>query len=68
MKPDQFDALATLLRFKASASREAARLVLVEGIPKAEAARRVGITAAACGQAVAALMRGLELAKKAASG
>lgn len=68
MTPQQFDALARLLQFKDSAAREAARLVLVEGLTKAEAARRTGISAAASGQAVRSMTDGLELARVAVGG
>ena len=42
MNAAQFEALAELLRMRGGASQEAARLVLVEGIAPAEAARRTG--------------------------
>lgn len=43
MTPDQFDALAQLLRLRAdSTRRELARLVLVDGLSNAEAAARLG--------------------------
>lgn len=64
MTPDAFDALATLLRMR-GASREAARLVLVDEVPPAVAARAVGITPAGVSNAVAAARRGLELARAA---
>jgi predicted DNA-binding protein (UPF0251 family) len=39
-----FDALAVLLRLRDSPSREAARLVLVDGLRQADAARAAGIS------------------------
>lgn len=64
MTPTQFNALAQLLRMQpASATREAARLVLVEGVTGAEAARRLGITPGAVSQALAGCRKGLELAR-----
>lgn len=62
MTPDQFSALAELIKLRASASREAARLVLVEGITAADAARRMAITPAAVSNALRSCRRGLDLA------
>lgn len=67
LTPGQFAALAQLLRMQpASATREAARLVLVEGISGAEAGRQLGITPSAVAQALAGCRKGLELARVAA--
>lgn len=64
MTPAQFDALATLLRLQpASPSREAARLVLVEGLTGVEAARRLGLTQPAVSKAVSSCRRGMGLAR-----
>ena len=63
MTPEQFDALAELLRLRGGASQDAARLVLVEGLAPAEAARATGISAQAVGNALASCRRGQELAK-----
>lgn len=43
MTEQQFDALAELMRLRRSPSREALRLVLVEGATHAAAAERAGI-------------------------
>lgn len=43
MTNDQFDALAELMRLRQSPSREALRLVLVEGSTHAHAAEKAGI-------------------------
>ncbi|MDR1708921.1 MAG: transcriptional regulator KorA [Candidatus Accumulibacter sp.] len=56
-----FQALAALLRLRASRSREAARLVLVDGMRQADAARESGISAQNCHDAVASCKRGLKL-------
>jgi DNA-directed RNA polymerase specialized sigma24 family protein len=52
MTSEQFDALAVLMGQPDSKSAAAARLVLVEGLSSAEAARRVGITTQGANQAV----------------
>lgn len=65
MKDDQFAALAELLRMRASASREAARLVLVDGMAPAEAARAAGTTPQAVNSALRSCERGLRLARTA---
>lgn len=43
MTNDQFDLLARLMRLRAGAAREVVRLVLVDGLTAAEAARRAGM-------------------------
>ena len=64
MTPSQFDALARLAGLdEASRSREAARLVLVEGLTQAEAARQTGITRVVSGRAVKRCLEALELAR-----
>ncbi len=63
LTPAQFDALAQLAGLKAPASREAVRLVLVEGLSKATAARRTGITQQGVGDAVRRAVTSLELAR-----
>jgi predicted DNA-binding protein (UPF0251 family) len=63
MTPAQFDAIAHLCRLRQSASREAARLVLVDGLSLDDAAKRTGITLQGTSQAVLALRRALELAR-----
>ena len=62
---DQFTALAELLRLRGGASQEAARLVLVDGLAPAEAARRAGTSPQATSNALASCRRGLELARRA---
>lgn len=66
MTPDQFDALAELLRLRGGASQEAARLVLVNGLSPTEAARKAGITPQAMSNALASCRRGLDLARRVA--
>lgn len=63
MNGEQFAALAELLRLRGGQSQEAARLVLVEGLTPAEAARRAGTTPQAVSNALASCRRGLALAK-----
>lgn len=64
MTADQFDALAELLRLRQSASREAARLVLVDGLSVGDAAARTGISSPAVSNALASCQRGIELARR----
>lgn len=66
MTGTQFDALATLLRLKDGGQKEAARLVLVEGMRQADAARQVGVTPPAVSNTLRACRLGLQLAKIAA--
>lgn len=63
MTPEQFSALAALMGQPASKSAAAARLVLVDDLSSAEAARRVGITTQGANQAVQRCRRVLELAR-----
>lgn len=63
---DQYEAIATLLRMR-DPSREAARLVLVDGMRPADAARTTGLTPQAVGNAVSRVRRGLDLAVAATS-
>lgn len=63
----QFDALAKLLRVRESASRAAARMVLVDGHSQADAARLSGLKQPSVTNAVNTFRRGLELAKVAAA-
>ncbi|MDH1341528.1 hypothetical protein [Ectopseudomonas oleovorans] len=67
MNAAQFEALAELLRMRGGASQEAARLVLVEGIAPAEAARRTGIKPQAVNNVLNSCQRGIELAGKVAN-
>lgn len=60
----QFKALATLLRMQeASATRETARLVLVEGLPPALARRQTGVTRQSASQALESCKKGMALAQ-----
>lgn len=43
MTPEQFDALAQMMRLRASPSREALRMVLCDGITQSAAAEQAGI-------------------------
>lgn len=63
MNSDQFTALATLMALRASPSREAARLVLVDGLSVIDAAAQAGITQQGANQAVLRCRRALELAR-----
>ena len=67
MTPAQFDALATLIGLRQSTSREAARLVLVDGLSVLDAAGQCGISAQGANQAVIRCRKALELAKAATS-
>ena len=64
MTPNQFDALAKLLRLRASPSHDAARKVFVEGLSTADAARATGISYPAAYRVVTRCKAGIELAKK----
>ena len=61
MTPDQFDALAQLMRLRTGAQQDAARLVLVDGMRQADAARQLGISTAALGATMRACRRGVAL-------
>lgn len=52
MTPEQFEAIARLLRMRGSPSREVARLHYVDGMPVADAARQAGLSYNAAHQAV----------------
>jgi len=66
--PDQFDALADLLRLRQGPSRDAARLVLVDGLPPSAAADRVGIGRAGVSDVLRRCRRGFALAERATGG
>lgn len=68
MNSDQFQALAQLLRLRQGPQREAARLVLVDGVRQADAARMAGCSASALGNTLRTCRAGLELARLAAGG
>lgn len=61
----QFDALAQLLKLRAGAAQEAARLVLVDGHRPSDAAVLMGLSLAGVSNAVSRVRRGLELARTA---
>lgn len=63
MTPTQFDALAQLLRLRAGPQQAAARLVLVDGLAPADAARLAGVSPSALGNTLRACSRGLTLAR-----
>jgi molybdenum-dependent DNA-binding transcriptional regulator ModE len=63
MTNDQFSALAELLRLRAGPAQIVARMVLVDGISTADAARTVGLEYKAAHQAVKRAQRGFELAR-----
>lgn len=62
MTPDQFLALAQLLRLRAGLAQDAARMVLVDGVSQADAARSTGLTPQAVHNAVKRVQAGHELA------
>lgn len=66
MTPDQFQALAELLRLRAGPAQECARLVLVDGAQIKDAAERLGMGYRAAAAAVQRAREGLELARRAA--
>ena len=63
MTVQQFNALAQLLRLRQGPQREAARLVLVDGVRQADAARLEGCSASALGNTLRTCRAGLELAR-----
>ena len=67
MTPEQFAALAQLLRLRTGPAQDAARMVLVEGISQADAARATGLTQQAVHNAVKRVQAGFELAQAAVS-
>lgn len=64
MTAEQFAALADLLRLRQSASREAARLVMVDGLSTGAAAELAGVSSQAVSNALASCQRGIELARR----
>lgn len=68
MTEAQFAALAQLLRLWSGPAQEAARLVMVQGMPTPDAARQVGMSYVAAHRAVKRVKDGLDLAKIAAGG
>lgn len=67
MTPDQFTALSTLMGLRAGPAQDAARLVLVDGLTKAEAARQAGCAPQSADQAVRRCRRVIELARQVAA-
>ncbi len=63
MTSTQFSALAQLLRLRAGPQQAAARLVLVDGLAPADAARMAGVSPSALGNTLRACSRGLTLAR-----
>jgi hypothetical protein len=57
MSPQKFDALARLIRMRGGAAQAAARLVLVNGLRPADAAREAGVTPQSVCNAVARVQR-----------
>lgn len=68
MTPRQFDALAALIRMQPGPSREAARMVLIDGTPLQLAASAAGITVGGTSNAVQRVRRALGLAQIASGG
>jgi len=68
MTPDQFAALADLLRLRSGPARECARLVLVDGSSTIDAAASLGMQYRAAAAAVQRARQGLELARRAVAG
>ena len=65
MTAEQFAALSALMGLRAGPAQTAARLVLVEGLTKAEAARRAGCAPQSADQAVRRCQRAIKLAQQA---
>ncbi len=66
MDLEQFNALAKLLRLRQGRAETAAKLVFVDGMRQADAAREVGLTTQSVGNVCARVRKGAELAKEAA--
>ena len=65
MTAASFQALSQLLRLRQGPQREAARLVLVDGVRQADAARMAGCSASALGNTLRTCRSGLALARAA---
>lgn len=63
MTEKQFEALAKLIRLRGGVSQEAARLVLVDGIQQAEAARVLNATPQSVANVIRRCRAAIELAK-----
>jgi predicted DNA-binding protein (UPF0251 family) len=66
MAPERFAAIARLIRMRGGAAQEAARLVLVEGMRPADAARATGLSPQGVCNAVARVRRADDLLTKSA--
>lgn len=62
LSPDQFAALAQLLRLRQGVATEAARLALVEGLSVPDAARKAGLHYPLAYKAIRRAQEGLDLA------
>lgn len=67
MTPDQFRALATMLKLRTGPAQTLCRLVLVDGMAVPEATKATGMTRQAAHQAIKRARKGMELAKIAAT-
>ncbi len=65
MTPEQFSALAQLLRLRPGPSAQAAHLHFVDGLRIADAARQAGCTANAASDCARRVRKGLALARQA---
>lgn len=65
MTSDQFNAIAQLLRMQDSPSRQAARMVLIDGASVGEAAKASNITSQAVSRALRSIRTGIDLARAA---
>ena len=65
MTPVQFSALSKLLQVRKGAAREAAYLVLVNGLRPSEAARQTGLSPASVSNAVTRFRKGMKLVAQA---
>lgn len=66
MTPEAFDALAQLLRLRAGPAREAARMVLVDGLRTTDAAALAGCSQVSVSKTVAVCKAGQALVRRAA--
>lgn len=66
MTPDQFSALAELLALRDGPAREAARLVLVDGMAPSAAAEQLGMSRSSVSNALGRCRRGIELSRRVA--
>jgi hypothetical protein len=64
LSAEQFSALSEILRLRESKAAQAARLVLVDGLPRPEAAAQADASPQIVFDALARCARGIELAEK----